>query len=222
MPPKTPEQLEADFRREQRRQLSAQSMAQLGAASQPAPLVNNYMGPPEAPTQVEEPARAGPTGFVGFGQQLGANVEASQRMAQQTGKAALESGSVDLLGTESGRQALLQKALGKAAEASPLDAALAGAAGGDYFGQLQAEYGPEAQARRAADMAKASAEAKQAQQKMASKKPTPTIDPVASEAARLRSIDANRPRGQVSAERWANLHGMTLEQWIKGGKQPAY
>lgn len=203
-------------------------------ASGPPPLVNNYMGPPEAQTQIAEPVRAGPTGFVGFGQQLGANVEAAERMAQQTGRTALESGQVGMLGTESGRAALLQKALGKAAEVSSLDAALAGAAGGDYFGQLQAEYGPEAQARRAADMARARAEAARAQTAMgkqaaerraaAAQRKAEQTGPaaIANEAARLRAIDANRPRGQVSAERWANLHGMTLEQWIEGGKQPAY
>ena len=194
--------------------------------SRPPPLVNNYMGPPEAQTQVAEPMRAGPTGFVGFGQQFGANVEAAERMAQQTGRAALESGQVGMLGTESGRAALLQRALGKAAEVSPLDAALAGAAGGDYFGQLQASYGPEAQARRAADVAAARSQAEDARkaqtERSAKAQAGASKDPVASEAARLRSIDAGRPRGQVTAERWANLHGMTLEQWIKGGKQPAY
>jgi hypothetical protein len=193
----------------------------------PRPLVNNYMGPPEAQTQVAEPMRAGPTGFVGFGQQLGANVEAAERMAQQTGRAALESGQVGMLGTEGGRTALLQKALGKAAEVSPLDAALAGAAGGDYFGQLQADYGPEAQARRAADMAAARADAASAQQAQGERARAPAqrqarLNAAAAEAARLRAIDAKRPIGQIKAEEWARNHGLTLEQWIAGGKQPPF
>lgn len=210
---------------EERKRKGPATPAEMPGA-RPPPLVNNYMGPPEAQTQIAEPVRAGPTGFVGFGQQLGANVEAAERMAQQTGRAALESGQVGMLGTESGRAALLQRALGKAAEVSPLDAALAGAAGGDYFGQLQASYGPEAQARRAADVAAARSQAEDARkaqsERSAKAQAGASKDPVASEAARLRSIDAGRPRGQVTAERWANLHGMTLEQWIKGGKQPAY
>jgi hypothetical protein len=193
----------------------------------PRPLVNNYMGPPEAQTQVAEPMRAGPTGFVGFGQQLGANVEAAERMAQQTGRAALESGQVGMLGTEGGRTALLQKALGRAAEVSPLDAALAGAAGGDYFGQLQADYGPEAQARRAADMAAARADAASAQQAQGERAKAPAqrqarLNAAAAEAARLRAIDAKRPIGQIKAEEWARNHGLTLEQWIAGGKQPPF
>lgn len=228
MEPKSP--MEEEERRRNGRPATPLEMQDAG----PPPLVNNYMGPPEAQTQVAEPMRAGPTGFVGFGQQLGANVEAAERMAQQTGRAALESGQVGMLGTESGRTALLQKALGKAAEVSPLDAALAGAAGGDYFGQLQTDYGPEAQAKRAADMATARAEAagaqaamgEQARQKRAAEaqRKAEATGPaaVSNEAARLRSIDGNRPRGQMGAERWANLHGMTLEQWIAGGKQPPF
>lgn len=235
MEPLTPDE-------EERKRKGPVAPAEMPGA-RPPPLVNNYMGPPEAQTQVAEPARAGPTGFVGFGQQLGANVEAAERMAQQTGKAALESGQVGMLGSESGRAALLQKALGKAAEVSPLDAALAGAAGGDYFGQLQASYGPEAQARRAADMAAARAEAeaqkafsggmgaedKRRRQRAASELAKQEEAArrsggagVTNEAARLRSIDAGRPSGQMGAERWANLHGMTLEQWISGGKQPPF
>ena len=225
MEPKLP--FEEDFRKRSR------STPGNEAAAAPQ-LVNNYMGPPEEQAQPAEPLRPGPTGFVGFGQQLGANVEAAERMAQQTGKAALESGQVGMLGTESGRTALLQKALGKAVEVSPLDAALAGAAGGDYFGQLQASYGPEAQARRAADMAAAREEARKTQAAMGeqarqarvaeTQRKAEATGPaaVANEAARLRSIDANRPRGQMGAERWANLHGMTLEQWISGGKQPPF
>lgn len=227
---------------EQRKRKGPVAPADMPGA-RPPPLVNNYMGPPEALTQIAEPVRPGPTGFVGFGQQLGANVEAAERMAQQAGKAALESGQVGMLGTSSGQAALLQRALGKAAEVSPLDAALAGAAGGDYFGQLQASYGPEAQARRAADMAAARAEAeaqrafsggmgaedKRRRQREASEaakreeaaRQTGSAG-VTNEAARLRSIDASRPRGQVTAEQWANMHGMTLEQWIQGGKKPAY
>lgn len=191
----------------------------------------------QAGAQVEPP-RAGPTGFVGFGQQLGANVEASERMARQVGQAALESGEVGMLGSESGRAGLLQKALGKAAEVSPLDAALAGAAGGDYFGQLQAAYGPEAQAKRAADLAAAQAEARKAQEAQAGRgarargraiggeefmtEAERGMDPLTRETSRIRAIDAKRPRGQISTEEWANMHGMTLEQWIQGGKQPPY
>lgn len=218
-----------------KRREAAASEAQR-AKNPPGFSTNNYMGPPEAQVQVEPP-RAGPTGFVGFGQQLGANVEASERMARQVGQAALESGEVGMLGSESGRAGLLQKALGKAAEVSPLDAALAGAAGGDYFGQLQAAYGPEAQAKRAADLAAAQAEARKAQEAQAGRgarargravggeefmTEAERADPILREANRLRAIDAKRPRGQVTAERWANLHGMTLEQWIQGGKQPPY
>ena len=83
MEPKLP--FEEDFRKRSR------STPGNEAAAAPQ-LVNNYMGPPEEQAQPAEPLRPGPTGFVGFGQQLGANVEAAERMAQQTGKAALESG----------------------------------------------------------------------------------------------------------------------------------
>lgn len=185
-------------------------------AQQAQPIVNNYMGPPEAQTQAEEPARAGPTGFVAFSQQYAANQDAANRMAGQAGQAALEGGGTGNLQSDAGRTALLQRAYGKAAQVTDMDAALAGAAGGDYFRQLESAYGPEAQARMAAQ--------RQAQPK-AQPAPTrtqPVADTTASEVSRLRAADAARPRGQVTAEQWANMHGMTLEQWVRGGKRPAY
>jgi len=216
-----------ELKRERRKQ--AAQFAPDAATPSSTRIVNNYMGPAEEPEAPTEQVRTGPTGFVGFGQQQAANVEASQRMAQQVGKAALESGQVGLLGSQEGRQALLEKALGKAAGVSPLDAALAGAAGGDYFAELEAQYGPEAQARRTAEREAAQKEARATQEEMnrreAERRTKPPVDyeaAAANEASRLRSIDANRPRGQMTVERWANLHGMTLEQWIKGGKKPAY
>lgn len=177
--------------------------------------------------QPQESVRRGPTGFIGFGQQQAANVEASERMAQQLGQAARETGNVGLLRSKEGQQALLERALGKAGGVTPLDAALAGAAGGDYFAQLDAQYGPEAQARRAADMRAAQEQARAAQEEMNRRGAAPSrrqqaLNATANEAARLREADKKRPFGELTVEQWARNNGMTLEQWIAGGKQPAF
>lgn len=254
MPPKTPEQLEADFRRSQERQKAKPSMQMPAGAlpqgakpQQPASLATrpDEPAPAPAPAPVEQ-TQAGPTGFVGFGQYQAANVDAAQRMAQAAGQQALATGSAGLVGTESGRQALLQKAFGGASE---LDAALAGAAPPTYLQQLEAEYGPAAQQRREQQRREAAARSAQMQQQQAARDATAqkaaqtqeramagraggetergfwaeqaTSAEISTEAARIRQDDAKRPRGQMGAERWANLNGLTLEQWIKRGKQPA-
>lgn len=232
MPPKTPEQLQEDFRKQQRRMQQApagiqQAAPQLQRPKAPAPVTVNYMGPPEEqPAKPEEQTQAGPTGFVGFGQLQAANVEAAQRMAERAGEEARATRSGELLGTEAGRQALLQRAFGTASE---LDAALAGAAAPTYLQQLEQQYGAAAQERAAAARREAAARAQQQQREQAARDAAtlaaarPSEDKaVSDEASRLRAEDARRPRGQVTAEKWANLHGMTLEQWIKGGKRPAY
>jgi len=228
MPPKTPEQLQEDFRKRQQRLPSIQQAApQLQRPKAPAPVTANYMGPPEEePAKPEEQTQAGPTGFVGFGQLQAANVEAAQRMAERAGEEAKATGSGELLGTEAGRQALLQRSYGAA---SQLDAALAGAAAPTYLQQLEQQYGAAAQERAAATRREAVERAQQQQLEQAARDAAtlaaarPSEDKaVSDEASRLRAEDARRPRGQVTAEKWANLHGMTLEQWIKGGKRPAY
>jgi hypothetical protein len=243
MPPNFPQQpQEMDERARRAQQQKAMGMQQgqqpmQGAPlpGQPKPLTNNYMGPPEAPAQAEEPARAGPTGFVGFGQQLAANQDVANRMAAQAGQAAMNGGGVSNLKTDAGRQALLQRAYGKAAQATDLDAALAGGAGGDYFGQLERDYGAGAQSRmsafnksgaaRSAEMqARMNAEGQrlQREQKAAAEKR------VQDEVARLRQQgeSARRIRGSevrsISPEEWAERNGMTLEEWVRNGKQPAY
>lgn len=191
----------------------------------------------QAPVQMEEPQRAGPTGFVGFSQQLAANRDVAARMAGDAGKAAMEGGGVGNLRNDAGRQALLQRAYGKAAQVTGMDAALAGAAGGDYFTQLQSAYGPEAMARTAADMAagRQNAAATQARfnqagaaQQQAQKQAEAAAKEqrVRDEVARLQRLsDSNTSRGtlrDVTPEQWAAMHGMTLEEWVRKGKQPAY
>lgn len=257
MPPKTPQQLEEEFRRSQQRQQRPQGMqpapgiAPQGAKSaqvqQPASLATRPDEPPPAPAEAPaEQAKAGPTGFVGFGQYQAANVDAAERMAQAVGQQAMATGTAGLVGTEAGRQALLQRAYGGASE---LDAALAGAAAPSYLQQLEAEYGPAAQQRREQQRREAMARSQQMQQEQAARDvktqqaaqteerrragmaggelqrdfwaSQATPGEISSEAARIRQEDAGRPRGQMGAERWANLNGLTLEQWIRRGKQPA-
>ncbi len=229
MPPKTPEQLEADFRRQLRGSMPGIRVQSMPSrpARQPSSLAESP-SQPEAQAQPEEMRQAGPTGFVGFGQLQAANVEASQRMAQQLGEAAVQSQATGLLGTEAGREALLGRG------ATAMDAALAGAAGGSYLEQLQQQYGPEAQERAARERALAQAEMQRRKREMDESQRRASAEQqarlqatgpeamVTNEVNRLRSLDANRPRGQLTAERWANLHGMTLEQWVRGGKNPPY
>lgn len=235
-----PQQQDGQTERE-RRMAQLQAMEQsIGtrqgapAMPQPKPLTNNYMGPPEAPVQVEEPARAGPTGFVGYGQQLAANKDVAARMANDAGRAALEGGGVANLRNDTGRTALLQRAYGKAAQVTGLDAALAGSAGGDYFGQLQAEYGPEAMARMAAARSSGQRDAGAAQARMnqagavaqreeAARREQKVQDEIRRLQARggHLSNDASSTRN-VTPEQWAAMHGMTLEEWVRNGKKPAY
>ena len=232
-----PEQTERERRMAQMQAMQQAAVTRQGTPvapqQQPKPLANNYMGPPEAPVQVEPP-RAGPTGFVGFGQQLAANQDVAQRMAQRAGQAALEGGGVTNLRNDAGRTALLQRAYGKAAQVTDMDAALAGTAGGDYFGQLQAEYGPEAQARRAgmASDAQTQARANAERNKQLMKDQTKAFqraeeqrvqDEIRKQQARGSQLsnDASSTRN-VTPEQWAAMHGMTLEQWVRNGKKPAY
>lgn len=173
--------------------------------------------------------RAGPSNFVTFGQQLAANQEVAQRMAQRAGDRVEDNGaSTGLLKNDAGRQALLQQAYGQATE---LDAAMAGAASPDYYAQLEAQYGPEAQrraaaaataeAKRQADARAAEAAARQQRAQAEAAQEARDNDPKR-KADRIRAEDAQRPRGQMGKERWANLHGMTLEQWIEAGEQPPF
>jgi hypothetical protein len=257
MPPKTPQQMEEEFRRSQARQQRQQPMAPPAGVmpqgakppqpQQPASLATRPDEPPPAaaPAPVEQ-AKAGPTGFVGFGQYQAANVDAAERMAKAVGEQAMATGTAGLVGSEAGRQALLQRAFGSASE---LDAALAGASAPTYLQQLEAEYGPAAQQRREQQRREAVARSQQMQQAQAATDAKTqqaaqaeerrragtaggelqrdfwaneaTAGEISSEAARIRQDDANRPRGQMGAERWANLNGLTLEQWIRRGKQPA-
>lgn len=257
MPPKTPQQMEEEFRRSQEREKAKQPMqmpsgvmpqgAKPQQPSQPASLATraDEPSPAAAPVPVEQ-AKAGPTGFVGFGQYQAANVDAAERMAQAAGQQAIASNSTGLVGTEAGRQALLQRAFGSASE---LDAALAGAAAPSYLQQLEAEYGPAAQQRREQQRREAVARSAQMQQQQTARDATAqkaaqtqergmagraggelqrgfwaeqaTPAEISTEANRIRQDDASRPSGQMGAERWANLNGLTLEQWIKRGKQPA-
>lgn len=179
-----------------------------------------------------------PTGFVAFQRYLQANQDDADKMAkrmagQAVGTAATgaqgayeQQRGAAMLGTAGGQQALLQKAYGKGA-ASPFDAALAGAQGGGYFTQLQQAYG------HAGDQYAQKQQAQYAARKPAQQaKPTGYGDVMAqqqAQAAKLheaaqkyRTEDAQRPRGQMGREQWANLHGMTLEQWIQNGEQPAF
>lgn len=191
----------------------------------------------QAPVRTEEPARAGPTGFVGFSQQLAANQDVAARMAGDAGRVALEGGGVGNLRNDAGRQALLQKAYGKAAQVTGFDAALAGGAGGDYFTQLQSAYGPEAMARMAADRAAAQREAAATQQRFnqqgAAQQQARTQAEKAAKEQRVQEEVAQLRRQSdlpgtgaktrnVTPEQWAAMHGMTLEEWVRGGKKPAY
>ena len=228
-----PEQTERERRMAQMQAMQQAAVTRQGAPVAPQqpsqPLTNNYQGPPEAPVQVE-PQRAGPTGFVGFGQQLAANQDVARQMGNAAGNAAMDGGGLANLRNDAGRTALLQRAYGKAAQVTDMDAALAGGGGANYFAQLQSDYSPEAVARKQAQ------QQRDAQAQRQFNEQTAAVDAknrqrqdemqraaaVPNEVARLRAIDANRPRGQMTAERWANLHGMTLEQWVQGGKKPAY
>lgn len=252
MPPKTPQQMEEEFRRSQARQQRQQPMtppagvmpqgAKPPQPQQPASLATRPDEPPPAaaPAPVEQ-AKAGPTGFVGFGQYQAANVDAAERMAKAVGEQAMATGTAGLVGSEAGRQALLQRAFGSASE---LDAALAGASAPTYLQQLEAEYGPAAQQRREQQRREAVARSQKMQQEQAARDvktqqaaqsteqrmfeastdfwtKQATAEQVRAEVERIRQEDAGRPRGQMGAERWANLNGLTLEQWIRRGKQPA-
>lgn len=242
MPPKMPEQMETQEERERRQRLAVdvaqprrEINPQAAQAVQPKPQQPSslYMGPPEAQTQVEaEPFRPGPTGFVGFGQLQAANLEAASRMAGAAAEAAKAQGNVGLLQTEEGRQALLRKAFGSA---SDVDAALAGAAGADYFAQLEAAYGPAAQARAERLRAEASKRAVEAQaamgreaQRLAKAQAARTAEQAIQDE--IKRLQQYQPRGgrrgsevrSMTPEQWANLHGMTLEQWVRGGKNPPF
>lgn len=179
-----------------------------------------------------------PTGFVAFQQYLDANQGTAEQMAQKAGDAAVMPGTqtlgaafdtqrnVGMLGNAAGQQAMLQKGMGKQAHVTGFDAALAGAAGGNYFQQLQQQYGQAgnqmlAQQKQTADLKRKAANAP--------KQVTPTVDPNAArlaaakqQADAFRQEDAKRPSGQMGRERWANLHGMTLEQWVERGQQPPF
>lgn len=200
-------------------------MQSQAAPTTPSAMGRQYLGPPEEAPSDTSQTRVGPTGFVGFGQQQAANVEAAERMAGQLGQAALESGGADLLRSKEGRQALLEKALGKAGGVTPLDAALAGAAGADYFAQLDAQYGPEAQARRAAERRAAQEKARTTQEQQNQRAAQSTQEAASlqmQEARRLRLMDSQKGPGRMTTEQWARVHGMTLEQWIARGKQPPF
>lgn len=230
--PKTPEQLQADFLRQRQQGPRGMPSGPVPGAAQPMPTATTaaQRGPrQEAPQPAPIERRAGPSGFVTFSQQLAANRDVAQRMAQQAGNQVEDNGaSTALLKNDAGRQALLQKAYGQATE---LDAAMAGAASPNYYAQLEAQYGPEAQqraaaaalaeAKRQADAnAKAQREA-EARAKAETEQEARDNDPAA-KAERIRAEDAQRPRGQMGKERWANLHGLTLEQWLANGQQPPF
>lgn len=236
MPPRTPEQLQEDYRK---RTQTAPLPSVQAPALPTTRITSNYMGPPEAQTQVEEaPLQAGPTGFVGFGQMQAANRDAAQRMAADAGRAAVEGQAVGQLQSDAGRQALLQRAYGKAAQVTDMDAALAGGAQGDYFQQLQAAYGPEALARQAqqrqASLAQSAANQKRMDEAGAAAQQRQRSEAAAAEERRVQQeVLALRSRGNnmqtasgrvrnVTPEQWAAMHGMTLEQWVRNGKKPAY
>jgi hypothetical protein len=236
MPPKTPEQMQADFLRRQQQgrpqQLGRPAAGMPSQLSAP-PVTAQQQGwlatRPDEPQEIQR--RAGPSNFVTFGQQLAANQDVALRMAQRAGDQVEDNGaSTALLKSDSGRQALLQKAYGQATD---LDAAMAGAAAPNHFAQLEQQYGPEAQRRAAEAVAReskrqADAKAKAAADAEAAARREPYLemqrqaDAQRNEASRIRSEDANRPRGQMGKERWANLHGLTLEQWVANGQQPPF
>lgn len=214
-----------DRRLGQFQQMAQQAAPMFQPPPQPKPMSAAVANAPGAPIQ----RRAGPSNFVTFGQQLAANREVAQRMAQQAGNQVEDNGaSTGLLKNDAGRQALLQKAYGQATE---MDAAMAGAASPNYYAQLEAQYGPEAQrraaaaataeAKRQADARAAEAAAQQQRAQAEAAQEARDNDPAA-KAERIRQEDAQRPRGQMGKERWANLHGMTLEQWIEAGEQPPF
>lgn len=172
-----------------------------------------------------------PTGFVAFNQYLDANQESAEEMARRAGQQAtnaagtdpmLTQQNVNLLNTQPGAQAFLQKATPKGQKTTALDAALAGQ--GNYFAQLQKQYGhagDEDLARRVAASKtdpnrEANARAGSAMQQPAQPNPSNGV------ATTYRAQDAKLPPGQMGRERWANLHGMTLEQWIAAGERPAF
>lgn len=191
----------------------------------------------QAPVQTEQPVRAGPTGFVGFSQQLAANQDVAARMAGDAGRAAMEGGGVGNLRNDAGRQALLQRAYGKAAQVTGFDAALAGGAGGDYFGQLQSAYGPEAMARTAASMAAGRRDAAATQQRFnqegaATQQARSRAERVAKEQRVQEEVAQLQRQSElpgtgaktrnVTPEAHAAKHGMTLEEWVRNGKNPPY
>lgn len=229
MPPRMPGQPPPLAARDakDRRLGQFQQMAQQAAPPFQPPRQPKPMSAAEANAPIQR--RAGPSNFVTFGQQLTANQEVAQRMAQRAGDRVEDNGaSTGLLKNDAGRQALLQQAYGQATE---LDAAMAGAASPDYYAQLEAQYGPEAQrraaaaataeAKRQADARAAEAAARQQRAQAEAAQEARDNDPKR-KADRIRAEDAQRPRGQMGKERWANLHGMTLEQWIEAGEQPPF
>lgn len=190
-----------------------------------------------------QPQQAGPTGFISFGQQLAANQQAAQQMAGRIQSEVKSAQDVTALGTQEGRQALLKRALGKAATVSDLDAALAGAGSGGEFERLSSSYGEEAQMRRARELERQRAQ--QAADRAADQRfraMTADVDRmekqkrdaaareqgIRDEIARLQ-LDSDlqmqetgsiRSAGRYNPEVWASMHGMTLEQWVRNGKQP--
>jgi hypothetical protein len=231
MPPKTAEQLESDWRKMGSPQAMAAKLAipkATGVSAQPSQVEGTLPdAAPTAPVQTEPAATIGPTGFVSFSTELAANQDAANRMAQQAAGQALGARQVGMLGTQEGRQALLQRAYGKAAQLSDFDAALAGAAGGNEFQQLERMYGPAGQAQdaeRAAYYARQQQAINQQGAAMQQRQAALTAKPqsLTSQAQNIRAADALRGTGQMTREQWANMHGMTLEQWIQNGKRPAY
>ena len=245
LPPNPNGPLDPNWQEDRRRTRLDQTMAAKQApAVQPngkpatAPLLtNNYMGPPDAPVQTaapEPPRRAGPTGFVGYGQQYAANQEAAARMANQAGQTAIESGQVGALQTEAGRREMLRRSMGRASQLTDLDAAMANTAGADYFAQLESQYGADAQGRQArtaaaadADLAarKETARANQAARDAAAKAEAARKEAaIQSEVNRLRretAISGSEVRG-ITPEQWAAMNGMSLEEWVRNGKNPPY
>lgn len=177
------------------------------------------------------------TGFVNWQQYLDANQEAADEMAKRAAAQALQPGvgtlagaqdvqrNVGLLQTQGGQQAMLQRAYGKAV--SPFDAALAGSAGGNYYRQLQQMYGHAGDQMLASQRAEADRRRQALQQSAAQPKTAADVEGVKAaklkaDAQAIRAEDAKRPRGQMGKERWANLHGMSLEQWLERGQQPPF
>lgn len=174
-----------------------------------------------------------PTGFVGFQQWLDANKDKADEMAGTIGGQV--EGSADkqqatgMLKTQGGQQALLGQKYGKQ-NATGLDAALAGAAGGGYFQQLQSAYGQPAQPK--ADpyheqLLKQQAATNQAA--IAKQNAKGAQGALLSEADKMRQEDASsvnytgmNQTNKMTREQWANMHGMSLEQWIANGQKPAF